>query len=723
MTEPTRWSSHLQENPRENEPEIRQLRRSGRSQSVPPQHPTPVPQTRGRETTGTRRANVPQAPSSTGRPDSGSGLLTPGGTHSVAQSERAPSEGYTDQPGNFAEVEKKLATRSMKKLWNRDEFVNMGQWCFDHGIQFEPMDEKWFLQPRFSLHIQELFNVFKRSQVSSEVWTDAGVLPTLLNSESLDEDMDYLRLKSALGTDEIHRIVSQVTREADTLNNRVTAPTEEEWRRVWNLILVPCYHHIFEADASLSKFLVRQSQDQHTIPNFKSEKNGVAFWEEHFINYPCFELYDVASQKKEEIVHATYAKKVVEPFSNALSAFYDGKEMPQNAGEVNDWVRLVRNAIAERKAHAKEIGVAMSHERFLNRLSRYPPHGRYDAAIVLHDETLFDAVHEELKRRGIPNAEERAREKFSIFECCVTQGNIRFPEKQAAKSKGKKSGKPHAAEPANAPEGAAALILSSANHAASGSTEATRKLSRRTVKDAEVANESNVAFAATLWTEMTGRRDLGSITEDPQDGVELLQLAHDDSKDGSKDEPSKLGPRKEFLVPVVLIEHKRKDTDEKKRPLEYSGNNQRLMYSTSSARFLHALGITNTPTFGITTTGSRATVSAAWCTNDPELSVPLTHVIQKDHHLLTFDVAKKKDCGDFMAFLFKFSSVCKKLGDEYLKRKTEIVNIIVDTNDDTYWTAYSQRKELGIRSKEREDKDKVKMKVVKDIDEPVDVTH
>ena len=45
----------------------------------------------------------------------------------------------------------------------------MGQWCLDQGIQFEPMDEAWLLQPHIHKNIQELWNIFRRANVPAEV--------------------------------------------------------------------------------------------------------------------------------------------------------------------------------------------------------------------------------------------------------------------------------------------------------------------------------------------------------------------------------------------------------------------------------------------------------------------------------------------------------------------------------------------------------------------------
>lgn len=409
------------------------------------------------------------------------------------------------------------------------------------------------------------------------------------------------------------------------------------------------------------------------------------------------------------------------PLHKAFTEFYAEKGKFLNPARVEHWMGLLLDGFKTRMDLAEKRGTLISHQRFLNRLSRYPPHGRYDAAIVLNDESLFDAVREELERRGVPNAEERAREKLSAFECCVTQGQLRFPEKKAKSRKAtgdSGEGLTQIESIVDIPEVAvrpmrdtSPLKLDTATRNSSPvlvGCEDPDSL-RIVINDEESgASESNVAgcgLAAEgavaedeesseeeVENELTKQEDEeDEEDEDNNDDdndyegsgdseAEVERVVAEDEKedkkrlneDGSGDNDaegavheegstrkdaqgdnsdrtrgmhltSKTGPiqtacaevtktteapkskqrsGREFLIPLVVIEHKREDVDQNKRPLEYSGNNQRLMYCTSAARFLYALGITNMPIFGITTAGSRATVSVAWCTRD-EVSLVL----------------------------------------------------------------------------------------------------
>lgn len=73
-----------------------------------------------------------------------------------------------------------------------------------------------------------------------------------------------------------------------------------------------------------------------------------------------------------------------------------------------------------------------------------------------------------------------------------------------------------------------------------------------------------------------------------------------------------LGPDVDFSIPLLMVEHKRKDINIDSRPKERDGKNQRLMYCTGAARFLHEMGLNDYPVFGFSTAGPRASLCISW---------------------------------------------------------------------------------------------------------------
>lgn len=67
---------------------------------------------------------------------------------------------------------------------------------------------------------------------------------------------------------------------------------------------------------------------------------------------------------------------------------------------------------------------------------------------------------------------------------------------------------------------------------------------------------------------------------------------------------------------------------------------------------------------------------------------------------------------------FIFNPMHYEMRKEYDSHKPKIVKDIVELDDEGRWTSYAQRKQLGIGSTERRDKDMARTRAVKDVDEP-----
>ena len=224
-------------------------------------------------------------------------------------------------------------------------------------------------------------------------------------------------------------------------------------------------------------------------------------------------MRDIADSNASVMVHERWFQHALPQHVDKYCSLYGKlkkyKDHPDSAQPIARWLSKIRTYLLKRHGQTENNTeeVKRSHARFHSRMSTYPPHGRYDGALLLIDRNFFNDLVKLLEKLEIPNPKEAAKEKMKYFECCATQ---------------KPSDKP--------------------------------------VK--------------------------GSFPKDSKSP--------------------------EFLIPVLLVEHKRKDTDQIARPKESDGRNQRLMYTTSAARFLYEMEIYNYPVFGLTTAGNFASFSVAW---------------------------------------------------------------------------------------------------------------
>ena len=232
------------------------------------------------------------------------------------------------------------------------------------------------------------------------------------------------------------------------------------------------------------------------------------------MNYPKFDLRrEEDNSRPTAAVHAVWFEEVFTPHMKLLSENTGG-----HSRAITDsfkWLRSAAQHLGKRVKEAQDspLEVSCSHERFRNRLARYPPRGRYDGAIMLNDGHFFnDLVKAIEKTGGCENPWEAAEQKLNSFQCSVT----------------------------TAQKGEQEAILST-----------------------------------------------------PGLAVEAEK-------------------QREFLIPFLVIEHKRKDTNENQRPTERAGKNQRLFYSVSAARFLFEMGIIHYPVFGLTTAGPLASFCIVW---------------------------------------------------------------------------------------------------------------
>ncbi|TBU28833.1 hypothetical protein BD311DRAFT_806688 [Dichomitus squalens] len=549
----------------------------------------------------------------------------------------------------------RLASTGSKKFHHKLEKMNVTQWCLDYIMLFEPMNQEWITH-YYGDQMARIFEVLKRDYLPPSVSKmldsfaspDRGTEAKYIQPASPQNLSEmFQRAHDSLGITTMLSTVQSVTGRVHDMKGWPTPPTEDDWKSVWNSIFITCYRGMTEHMKEVS---------------FKHSMRG-----ELFINYPRLDLRDISENDPDHAVHHTLLANVYEKYREAQNKFRKDTKLKtdqkMHMEAAYGWTERVVTTINLRAGYAANEGIETSHQRLRDRLSQYPPHGRFDAALLMNDTSLYTELVQRLREAGHGEPETMAEERLTSFECCVTREH-RFPSDKkmsvapgATDDNGRKG---------DGPQGG----------------------SSTTAAESRVVGLPKEKYPPqVLRRPKRGGAPGGASKSSPTTGV---------GRGGAK--------QREFFIPLLLVEYKRKDVNESSRPLEYQGDNQRRMYTTSAARFLSAMGMADYPVFGMTAAGTRCYLSISWYSTKFDLGVPTPHVIESKHESLFFDLEKPVDILQFIIFLFRLGEYAQQVWKKYQECREMLLSSLAGTKEPKSWTLFAQRKELGTETREKIDK-------------------
>ncbi|KAH9933541.1 hypothetical protein B0H21DRAFT_813624 [Amylocystis lapponica] len=176
---------------------------------------------------------------------------------------------------------------------------------------------------------------------------------------------------------------------------------------------------------------------------------------------------------------------------------------------------------------------------------------------------------------------------------------------------------------------------------------------------------------------------------------DLFRLASLDAADlsdhnlaGERDavaQPLNKGVDSDLLLPVLLVEYKKKDTD------GFQAANQHRLYSCSAVRFVQAVGITDFPVFSLITRGSVGLLFMTWYSGKDE------HIYVMERIMNGFNISTPRGAFRYSQFLSRLNEHGKKLESLYnaaLPKFLERLKREGAASPSIAWTKFAQDAEI-----------------------------